>query len=414
MRQNTDRIDAFDSLRGLAACSVIVGHLFGVMRGHADPVYARLFEWTRVAGRTPLQIFWQGHAAVVVFFVLSGFVLHLLLAKARLSTPAYVAKRVVRLYMPYLAAIALGVVGALAITPHALAGFNDWTNKFWSWPVTLPSIAKHLLVIGQFNADRYDFTIWTLVHEMRISLVFPVIFLAVTRMRWWAALTPFMIASVTMVTLRQPAVMDRTDLAGFAAEGGLTAYVYTVHYLLAFAIGASLAHHRHHLFAAYARLPGRTRGLLGVLTFLLYVYGGQVLRGTGLVTMMPYDWPIMIAAALLLVIAAAQPGVRRVLEMPALMYLGRISYSLYLFHPLVLLAMLHGFAGRIPLGWLLLAVFGLTFVVSDLAYRCIERPAVNLSRIAGDRVGRVFAVPRVCRSRVDENASGAGDRAQRL
>lgn len=76
--------------------------------------------------------------------------------------------------------------------------------------------------------------------------------------------------------------------------------------------------------------------------------------------------------------------------MPALTYLGRISYSLYLFHPIVLLAMLHGFAGRMPLGWLLLSVFGLTFVVSDLAYRVIERPAVNLSRVAGDRVGRIY------------------------
>lgn len=409
MAVNSSRIDAFDSLRGLAACSVLIGHLFAVMRGHADSVYDRFFEWTETAGQTPLHVLWQGHAAVVLFFVLSGFVLYLLLAKARLSTPAYIAKRVVRLYLPYLAAVVFGIVGALLITPNSLADFNDWTNKFWSWPVTLSSIGEHLLFIGQFNSDRYDFTIWTLVHEMRISLVFPVIFLMVTRMRWWAALMPFVIASVTMVALRQPAVTDHRDIAGFAAQGGLTAYVLTVHYLLPFAIGASLAHNRQRLFDAYAGLSKRTRILLGALTFLLYVYGGQALWGTGLVTMMPYDWPIMIAAALLLVTAAAEPGFRRLLEMPALTYLGRISYSLYLFHPIVLLATLHGLAGRLPLGWLLLLVFVLTFVVSDLAYRVIERPAVKLSRIAGDRVGRAYRTLGQRRRRADSGACRAGD-----
>lgn len=385
----TTRIHAFDALRGLAACSVVIGHLFIVMRGQADAVYDRVFEWTRIAGQTPLHVLWQGHAAVVLFFVLSGFVLYLLLASAKLSMPAYVAKRVTRLYVPYLAAIALGALGAHAVNGDTLAGFNGWINKFWSWPVSLASIGEHLFVFGQFNADRYDFTIWTLVHEIRISLVFPLIFIMVQRMRWWAALMPFVIASVTMVVLRQPAMRESLDIAGFAAHGGLTAYVLTVHYLLAFAIGASLARYRDRLFTAYRRLPGRSRGLLGVLTFMLYVYGGQALQITGLATMMPYDWPMMAAAVLLLITAAAEPAFRRSLETPLPQYLGRISYSLYLFHPIVLLAMLHGLAGVLPLGWLLLLTAVAILAVSDLIYRTIERPAVELSRVAAERVERL-------------------------
>ncbi|RJS92180.1 acyltransferase [Salinisphaera sp. Q1T1-3] len=382
----SSRIHAFDSLRGLAAVSVLVSHLFLVMQGQANAAYARFFDWTRMAAATPLHVFWQGHAAVVVFYVLSGFVLYLLLAGAQVSMPAYVAKRVVRLYVPYLAAIVLGIIGAHAVIGDTLIGFNGWINKFWSWPVTWPAIGAHLWFLGQFNADRYDFTIWTLVHEMRISLVFPLIFLMVRRLRWWAALMPFLVASVTMVALRQPAEREAMHIAGFAAHGGLTAYVYTVHYLLAFALGASLAAHRERLFAAYANLPGRTRVLLGVLTATLYVYGGRAMHVTGLTTMMPYDWPLMIAAALLLVTAAAEPGVRRLLESGPGLYLGRISYSLYLFHPLVLLAMLHVFAGHVPLGWLLAAILVMSFVISDLAHRTIEQPAVALSRTAAARV----------------------------
>lgn len=387
MSVSSSRIHAFDSLRGLAACTVIIGHLFMVMRDQSQPLYDQFFQWTQLAAHTPLHVLWQGHAAVVLFFVLSGFVLYLLLDGAKLSMPAYIAKRVVRLYVPYLAAVVLGIIGAYAVTGNTLGGFNDWINKFWSWPVTASSVANHLLFVGQFNSDRYDFTIWTLVHEMRISLLFPVIFIMVQRMRWWAALMPFVVASVTMVVLRQPAMREGLDMAGFAAHGGLTAYVLTVHYLLAFAIGATLAHYRDTLFAAYAALPGRTRILLGILTFMLYTYGGDALHITGLVTMMPYDWPLMIAAALLLITAAAEPGFRRVLEKPVFEYLGKVSYSLYLFHPIVLLAMLHGLAGDMPLGWLLVLSFAMCFVVSDLAYRAFEWPAVKLSRAAAEWAG---------------------------
>jgi peptidoglycan/LPS O-acetylase OafA/YrhL len=390
MPASTSRIHAFDSLRGLAACTVIVSHLFLVMQGQAGAIYAQFYQWTQVAAETPLHLLWEGHAAVVLFFTLSGFVLYLLLAKARLSMPAYVVKRVVRLYVPYLAAILPGLLGAYLVSGDTLHDFNDWIGKFWSWPLTWHSVAEHLIFVGQFNSDRYDFTIWTLVHEMRISLLFPFIFLMVRRMRWWAALMPFVVASATMVALRQPFVKEYMDVASFAAQGGLTAYVYTVHYMLAFAIGASLAHHRETLFAAYARLPGRTRILLGALTFTLYVYGGKALHVTGLVTLMPYDWPLMIAAALLLVSAAAEPALRRGLELPLFQYLGRISYSLYLFHPIVLLTMLHLFAGRMPLGWLLVLTFGLCFVVSDLAWRLVERPAVNLARVAAAQAGQVY------------------------
>lgn len=387
----SSRIAAFDSLRGLAACTVILGHLFYVMRDQSNVMYEQAFEWIQLLERTPLGVLWKGHAAVVVFFTLSGFVLYLLLAKARLSVPAYVAKRVVRLYVPYFAAIVLGIIGASFVTGDTLGDFNGWIGKFWSWPVTWSSVADHVWFVGQFNSDRYDFTIWTLVHEMRISLLFPIIFIIVRRMRWWAALMPFVVASVTMVVLRQPLVEDNADIIGFATHGGLTAYVLTVHYLLAFAIGASLAHHRHVLFPAYARLPGRTRVLLGILTLMLFAHGGALFHVFGLKTMMPYDWPLMIASALLLLAAAAEPGFRHLLERPAYLYLGKVSYSLYLFHPLVLLAMLHLFAGKLPLGWLLLLTFGLCFVVSDLAYRLIEQPALHLSRKAADQVGRGYA-----------------------
>jgi peptidoglycan/LPS O-acetylase OafA/YrhL len=316
-------------------------------------------------------------------------VLYLLLERTRLPLSAYAIKRVVRLYMPYLAAIMLGVLGEYTLAGGTLPGLNHWINKFWSWPLSVHAIARQVLFLGQFNSDRYDFTVWTLVHEMRISLLFPIIFLLVRRLRWWVALAPFVLASATLAVLQQPAVHAVVHFDDFATGGGFTEYIRTVHYLLAFAIGAVLAGHREHLRVAYTALPTRTRVLLGALMLALYIYGAQAMAVTGLKTVMAHDWPLMAGAALLLTIAAFETRVAGWLNYAPLRWLGRISYSLYLFHPLVLLAALHAFYGFIPLGPLLLGSFIATFIISELAYRLIERPAVLLSRWSAQRIAEL-------------------------
>src|SRR5699024_2388574 len=63
-------------------------------------------------------------------------------------------------------------------------------------------------------------------------------------------------------------------------------------------------------------------------------------------------------------------------------FLGRISYSLYLLHPIVLLAALHVFYGWLPLWALLAGAFIVTFPVADAGQRLIEHPAAVFGRRA--------------------------------
>lgn len=380
------RIESFDALRGLAACSVVIGHCLLTLRGIAGPSWAAVHETMRTLGHTPLRILWNGHAAVVLFFVLSGFVLYLMLERGRLSVPAYAAKRVVRLYLPYIAAVAAGIAGQQLLYDGALAGLGDWINKFWTDAPTGPALAGHLFFLGAFDSSRYDFTIWTLVHEMRISLLFPLIFLLVQRLPWRRVLLLFALTSALMGATRIAAFHGYDALAWFARDGGYTAYAYTLHYLLAFAVGALLAAYRTAVGARYAALPGRTRALLIALALTLYIYGPRAMQITGTREMILLDWPLVLGAALLLVAAAFEPALARNLARAPLLYLGRVSYSLYLFHPIVLLAVLHAGNGRLDIGWLLAAALVGSFVVADLAYRLIERPAARAARHAGQRV----------------------------
>lgn len=380
--QNPRRVRELDALRGMAAVSVVFFHYILVLKGADVAAYRSAHSTFSLLGKTPLGILWAGHAAVVLFFVLSGFVLYLMLDSTRLGYVAYTTRRVLRLYLPYMAAIALGVAGERFLYVGGLDGLAHWINKFWSWPISAQALGQHMWVLGQFNSDRYDFTIWSLVHEMRISLLFPALFGLVRRRAWWLVLTGAFALSVAMAALRLAVFREWTDWGQVLTGGGLTAYSYTVHYILAFVVGALLARHRRMLQAWYRRHSRRARAGWMLTAGFLYLYGDRMPDWLGFHMMIAGDWPITIGAALVLLVATSSDAIAAMLHRRVFQYLGRISYSLYLMHPIVLLATLHVSYGRIPLSVLLLAAFALTFPFADLANRTIERPAATLGRKA--------------------------------
>lgn len=374
------RIPELDAVRGLAAFSVVVFHYFLLLKASPQSSLDGAYHLTHILALTPLGLFWAGHQAVVLFFILSGFVLTLMLEGGHLRYGQYLLRRLTRLYLPYMAAVGIGVMLEFAVDPTHMATLGHWINKFWSWPITGKSLAQHATVVGEFNSDRYDFTIWSLVHEIRISLVFPLLLLLVSRTRWWVSLTALLSLSAAMILLRYGAFHGWGSCFSFADKDGLTNYTLTFHYLLAFGVGASLAHNRGAIKSWYHSLSTGKRGLLVLLSLLLYIDGGRFARWLGPSMMVIGDWPIMVGAAGLLIVSAFSVRASRVLLIRPFRWLGRISYSLYLFHPLVLLATLHLLYGRVPLPVSLAIGFVVTFPLSDLAWRLFERPAVRLSR----------------------------------
>ena len=374
------RIPELDSVRGLAALSVVVFHYFLALSASPESSLSGAYQLTRTLALTPLGIFWAGHQAVVLFFILSGFVLTLMLESGRLGYRTYVLKRLTRLYLPYVAAVAIGIALEFALNQSWMGDLGHWINKFWSWPITGKSIAKHMAILGEFNSDRYDFTIWSLVHEIRISLIFPLLLLLVWRTRWWFSLGLLLLVSAAMGVLRYGAFHQWGHLGAVIDHGGLTDYSLTLHYLLAFGIGAVLAEHRSRISRWYKSLTARRRLAFALGALVLYLDGGRFLKWIGPDLMIPSDWPEMAGAAGLLVAAAFSGKASGWLLYRPLRWLGRISYSLYLFHPLVLLAALHIFYGRTPLPLLLGLSFLATFPLTAFAWRAFEKPAIALSR----------------------------------
>src|SRR5437016_14042110 len=99
--------EELDSLRGLAAITVLVGHYLNPFLVQSGP-YAGVGRAVQLARKTPLLGLFAGHEVVMLFFVLSRFVLSLkFLRRVPVPYGGLALARTIPLYVPSLAALAL-------------------------------------------------------------------------------------------------------------------------------------------------------------------------------------------------------------------------------------------------------------------------------------------------------------------
>ena len=153
----TRRLAELDGLRGLAALSVFFCHA-----GMFGP------PWNVLA------FLGDGSAAVDLFFVLSGFVLARSLLARRQNYWEFVWRRVARLYPAYWGAVLVALALMISSNRAGLAPLGDL--HVWAKPITVEQLIKHFfLITPSIDVHWANYSIWSLVVEMRISLLFPLL-----------------------------------------------------------------------------------------------------------------------------------------------------------------------------------------------------------------------------------------------
>lgn len=328
MARDDTRLVEVDALRGVAALAVV------------------LFHYTTQFGRqfSPSQAtslaFDHGHYGVNLFFIISGFVIFLTLARTRTAMD-FVVSRFSRLYPAYWMAVAL----TFAIT-HLLG----LPGKL----VDAGSALLNLLMFhGLFRVPHVDGVYWTLEVELlfyagmlglfvsgRLHQVF-VAALALLGLRW----VYFVAARAFDIDL--PFIGARLLILPFLPWFVLGLAVYT------FTRGAGDAGLRRQASIAAAA---------ALLTLAVTdAHPAMALLGATLGT---------------LVLLAAK-GRLPLLRLLPLVWLGRISYSLYLLHENIGWAVMLRLTGA---GWstdaAALIALGLTLLLADAVTRWIELPAM--------------------------------------
>jgi len=338
------RLHELDSLRGIAAATVLLNHL------------------SNTFGDNVLLQTW-GHSAVLLFFLLSGFVLYLSFDSAP-NYGRFIVRRVFRLYPAYLAAVLVSFALANALSGWPMPSLSEWFREFWAHPFGLGTLLRQASMVGVFDINALDPPVWSLVHEMRISLVFPLLVLFVRRYPLWLSLvTAFAVG-----------------LGGFVIGHGYqvsASWLVTPTYLMPFAIGTLLARHR----AALASWLTRQSRLMkwALLGWGLAAYSAAA-SGYLQVLWVFGDWAVVAGASLFIMLAISSPQASAVLSLRPVRFLGRISYSFYLWHMVVLLTVFRLLSGIVPIWALVMLTFAAAIGISTASYYLLEEPFMRLGR----------------------------------
>jgi peptidoglycan/LPS O-acetylase OafA/YrhL len=372
------RIGQLDSLRGVAALTVVIGHFTNIF----PQKFAGTNFWWNLVTSTPLSCVMAGHQAVIFFFVLSGFVLSIPFYQRSVPYTPWIIKRCCRIYLPYYGAMLLAMllVAYCAATP--IPSLGEWFNQSFQEPVSGQAVLNHLLLIGSFANWEFNPVVWSLVMEMRISLLFPLLMMLVTRVRWWQSLVAVYVAGNLGFVLLQRVLPWQND------------YALTLIYVPEFVVGALLARYRRELVAWYrtVRWPAKAAAIAAAIC--LYTYPHWFLPQIHRLHLRPLnDFVTTLGVVVFIVFSLASISLSSVLLSRPLVALGKASYSLYLVHTVCLLTAIHLLFGRVPL-WGILVIAGLwVAIATGTFYFVLERPSIELGRWFSARLKGTVAAP---------------------
>lgn len=346
-----------DGMRAIAIASVLISHFLP-----SDYLANRLLH--------------LGRLGVVMFFVLSGFLITGILLRYReqslmgtITRPQYFrvfyVRRMLRIFPIYYLVIGAGI----------LVGFGP-VRQYWYWHVTyLSNLAAGFLGID-FGVTAH---LWSLCVEEQFYLIWPLMVLLASR-RALLRIALFLIVGSIAFKL----------IGGMAGLGWRGTNFATFGCLDSLGLGAMLAILRHERSdwphwvkscATYSLAFGLLLALaLEVFRFIepsdvreYFLYQGMIDLGFGLVSVS-------------LVNAAANNStylIGRVLQSGPLVYIGKISYGIYLYHPFLRAALprfLQQLGISIPLtGFGTLFFYSaMSIALAAISWHFFEKPINNL------------------------------------
>lgn len=331
-----NRIDRLTSLRGFAALYVFLFHCQNTLPW---------FTLGRLNGFAS-----KGYLAVDFFFVLSGFILSHVYLRGfeahRHRQGRFLALRLGRIYPAHLATLILAVL----IT--RLPGFEQ--HRWLTYDG--PSLATNLLLLHSWGFHgnlSWNFVSWSISAEWFAYLLFPVFAWASTVARGRARLA-LLLAAATLLLLAL--IIGTLNIAAGAMPGSLAellrrqpqapfsvaANFGVVRVAFEFFVGVLL-------YRAYEQwqdaAPQRTTPLLAASALLLALSLGA---NWGPAALLQDAVAVLLIGALILLLAIDRSALSALLDRPAWVYIGEISYSLYMVHGI---AFLLYFAG-LDAGWI--------------------------------------------------------------
>ncbi|MET0748749.1 MAG: acyltransferase [Rhizobium sp.] len=301
-KQRRPRLEQLDGLRGILALFVVIYHL-------QDP-----FPLVSGPLLSYLPILSQAWYSVDVFFIMSGFVMMYVYGAAFADKVrwadfrAFFTARIARLYPVHL--FAMGIL-LLALLPfiHAKPEFTSIDGRY-SWNSALAAL---FMLHGPWIDHRtWNYPSWSISAEWHAYVIFP--FVAVLASRWSARLSALIVAVGCAGALLLYNIDMHTD------QYPTNTPVVLLRVAPLFIAGMALFRLNH----AYGQFLSARWSIWVVIAALLVLLSVPAIASLSVLLA-----PILVLAAL------NCPGASSIFTNRPALFLGKISYSLYMTHALV-------------------------------------------------------------------------------
>lgn len=298
-----NRLSYLDSARGIASIMVLFSHFLGA------------FTMPKILNElscTFIHFLWDGKIAVSFFFVLSGFVLSRIYFIDnnyfnKFNYGSFIIKRIFRIYPVFFFALFFSFFSVKYIYNfdliESLSVSTKWIKTFWIEKYSFISTLKESILVIRIPQEPEKRLInqdWTLTIEILVSLLIPVFITIVKKNRNWLLIT-------ALLLLR------------------LHALNWIVEFILGVYIASSLDIFKKIVTSKIVVFLFVTVFLL--ISTLYYFFLSEIFETILIKTI----------SVLLLVLVLFSSKLQNMLNTKLNVFIGKISYSLYLIHFSVLL-----------------------------------------------------------------------------
>lgn len=365
MATKIEHIHSITGIRAVLMLLVLFFHVYAFIAKSAFTLPAILAQ--------PLSHFW---VAVDMFFVLSGYVIALnyyhSLKNKQLSYRNYLVSRIARIFPAHIFLMLAFLIFILSFYGLEFFRGGEWekqfpfNNKYLSW--SFIDFLKTLFLVQSWGIPTqmgWSFVAWSVSCELFVYLLFP-IFIRVSNL-FSSSKKLLIISAVIIYLIGLIALLFSTQKYGINPTGVVRVtfgfYIGIVVYLL------TQEHQSNHIQTTYSLLA-YIASLLICLLFLFSAY-----------YFLSFIWLIP-AFAVLLYLLASRKLAAPVLSSRLFVYLGKISYSFYLVHGILLIVWRILFPlntvinkGKIYVLLYILSYVIACFIVSALTFHCVEEPS---------------------------------------
>ena len=371
-----NRIHVFDSIIGLASLQVLIHHCLLLYIPISNFVLNNIaykenyFLDTIIL--SPLHITWAGHEAVILFFVLSGFVLSIhFMSDSKIIYKQFFIKRLFRIYGPFVIILCVGIIfNHMFNTYPRKMGLSTWFNSIWSTNIDYRKLVE-LFFLFSNKYHNVVTSLWTIPIEIKISFIFPFLVMLMKSKGIEAWLILFFGNIIFYMIGKR---------LGFQSNWNDFSLFY---YLTFFLAGGILSKFNKELMKTINKLNNKVFFILFFVAIYCYTYEWNThylpLWLKKITALFPTDYAVCAASLIFLLLSQSRKAFN-FFSKSYMLFLGKISFSIYLVHPIVIGILGHYFFPILSVFIIIPLCIILSIMIAIPFYYIIEKPFSDLGK----------------------------------